>query len=286
MRATLRLVMGATALLVAAFPAAHQLNKAGAMSAMAPVERPDLVEILPGSFAYRLSGDFSRGGRPAKAPLVRHRLEGTLEMMAHQVTVGEYQRCVAAGACEKLAADAEQRGDFPVVQVSFQDATAYAAWLSNSTGEIYRLPTDEEWAYAAGSRFKDDAPAQADDSSDPSKAWLSTYEQESEGTDRFDDRVRPVGGFGANEKGLLDLSGNVWEWTNTCFERQTVDQEGRQSTVANCGVRVVEGQHRGYVPDFIRDARGGGCAAGKPPSHLGFRLIRERVAKVRSADGA
>ena len=44
---------------------------------------------------------------------------------------------------------------------------------------------------------------------------------------------------------------------------------------ANCGVRVVEGQHRAYVTDFIRDARAGGCAAGVPPSNLGFRLVRE-----------
>ena len=43
----------------------------------------------------------------------------------------------------------------------------------------------------------------------------------------------------------------------------------------NCGVRVAEGQHRSYVTDFIRDARAGGCAAGLPPSNLGFRLVRE-----------
>ena len=43
----------------------------------------------------------------------------------------------------------------------------------------------------------------------------------------------------------------------------------------NCGVRVVEGRHRTYVSDFIRDARGGGCAVGAPPSNLGFRLVRE-----------
>jgi len=46
----------------------------------------------------------------------------------------------------------------------------------------------------------------------------------------------------------------------------------------NCGVRVVEGRHRTYVTDFIRDARGGGCAFGAPPSNLGFRLVREEGA--------
>ena len=47
------------------------------------------------------------------------------------------------------------------------------------------------------------------------------------------------------------------------------------AVTVNCGVRVVEGQHRSYVTDFIRDARAGGCAAGIPPSNLGFRLVRE-----------
>jgi hypothetical protein len=42
----------------------------------------------------------------------------------------------------------------------------------------------------------------------------------------------------------------------------------------NCGVRVVEGQHRTYVTDFIRDALAGGCAVGTPPANLGFRLVR------------
>lgn len=45
--------------------------------------------------------------------------------------------------------------------------------------------------------------------------------------------------------------------------------------IENCGVRIANGRHRGYVPDFIRDARSGGCAAGIPPANLGFRLVRE-----------
>ena len=76
---------------------------------------------------------------------------------------------------------------------------------------------------------------------------------------------------------MLDIAGNVWEWTNTCFVRTALDETGKASEHdANCGVRVVEGQHRAYVTDFIRDARAGGCAAGVPPSNLGFRLVRER----------
>jgi hypothetical protein len=46
-------------------------------------------------------------------------------------------------------------------------------------------------------------------------------------------------------------------------------------TNTNCGVRVVEGAHRTYMTDFIRDPRTGGCAAGVPPANLGFRLVVE-----------
>jgi len=234
-----------------------------------PVERPAMVEVLAGSSDYRLAG--------------------VLEVMRHQVTVGEYGRCVAAGACRKLTADADRGADFPAVEVSFLDAAAYAAWLSAETGESYRLPTDAEWAYAAGGRFRDDGAAAADDPADPSKAWLARYEREAAGEARMDSRPRPVGSFGANEHGLLDLSGNVWEWTSTCFERRSLDGSGSSAPLVNCGVRVVEGEHRSYVPDFIRDARAGGCATGTPPSHLGFRLVRERggsLALVAAVAGA
>ena len=54
------------------------------------------------------------------------------------------------------------RVDRPAVQVSWHDAQAYAGWLSRKTGHTYRLPSDAEWAFAAGSRFRDDgAPVDA-----------------------------------------------------------------------------------------------------------------------------
>ena len=58
--------------------------------------------------------------------------------------------------------------------------------------------------------------------------------------------------------------------------RTALNEAGQVSRSQNCGVRVVQGQHRAYVTDFIRDARAGGCAAGVPPSNLGFRLVVER----------
>jgi formylglycine-generating enzyme required for sulfatase activity len=160
----------------------------------------------------------------------------------------------------------------PAVQVSWHDA--FTGWLSRKTGERYRLPTDEEWAFAAGSKFRDDGlPV---DANDPSKRWIARYERDSNREVTADSAPQPFGSFGADENRLLDTSGNVWEWTSTCFVRTALDDKGAAvSTNSNCGVRVVEGQHRAYVTDFIRDARAGGCAVGVPPDNLGFRLVRE-----------
>jgi integrase len=142
------------------------------------------------------------------------------------------------------------------------------------TGRTYRLPTDEEWVFAAGDRFTDDAVADGD-RRDPAKRWLDQYEMES-ARDSPDKDVRPVGWFGVNAHGLADMGGNVWEWTETCYRRAMLDGTGAETGAVsvNCGVRVVAGRHRSYMTDFVRDARSGGCAVGVPPANLGFRLVR------------
>ena len=234
-----------------------------------------LVELQPGTVSYRVAGDFTRAARQVEAPLASVRFTQPLTIMKHQVSAADYQRCVDAAACRALSPGVKPVADRPAVQISWHDADAYAAWLSRQTGEHYRLPTDEEWAFAAGSRYKDDSlPV---DENDPSKRWIARYDRESNREFGADSEPQTFGHFGANEHGLYDTSGNVWEWTSTCFVRTALDDAGQAiSKNSNCGVRVAEGQHRTYVTDFIRDARAGGCAVGVPPSNLGFRLVRER----------
>lgn len=236
---------------------------------------PAMVEVAAGSFSYREAGDFTRGGQQAEAPLRTMRMDRPLHIMRNQVSSSDYRLCVQDGACRVLDRDVAIAPDRPAVQVSWHDADAYAGWLSRKTGQHYRLPSDEEWAFAAGSRFKDDGVPV--DASDPSKRWISRYERESE-RDVTDTTAHPFGKFGPNEHGIEDLAGNVWEWTSTCFVRSRVDEAGNAGRpTVNCGVRVAEGAHRAYVTDFIRDARAGGCAQGVPPANLGFRLVREET---------
>ena len=237
-------------------------------------EQPALVELQLGSMSYRAAGEFTRARRPAEAPMKTIRIARPLVVMKDLVSSADYSRCVADGACTALGPDVHVAADLPAVQVSWRDAQAYADWLSSKTGARYRLPTDEEWAYAAGSRWQDDGVPI--DANDPSRRSLARYERESRLKEAAaaDGDPKPFGSFGMNENGLVDLAGNVWEWTNSCFVRTALDEPATQPTV-NCGVRVVEGRHRAYVTDFVRDARAGGCAAGAPPSNLGFRLVRE-----------
>jgi formylglycine-generating enzyme required for sulfatase activity len=241
---------------------------------------PAIVEIAAGRFTYREAGDFTRAGQQAEAPLRTLQFTRPLHIMREQVSSADYQLCVQDGECHALDRGVAIAPDHPAVQVSWHDAQAYASWLSRKTGHHYRLPSDAEWAFAAGSKFRDDgAPIDADD---PAKRWITRYERESE-RDLSDTTAYPFGKFGANEHGIADIAGNVWEWTSTCFVRTRIDEAGKAGRpTVNCGVRVAEGAHRAYVTDFIRDARAGGCAQGVPPANLGFRLVREETSWVAS----
>jgi formylglycine-generating enzyme required for sulfatase activity len=233
-----------------------------------------ITTLRPGSFTHPRPGEFLKVGLPAAAPQVLVEGARPLEIMTYQVSHAEYVECVTAGECE--APDTRAAGDVPVTGVSYLDATAYARWYSKVTGESWRLPTDEEWARAAGERFRADMEPLEGDPLNPARGWLSSYQREVKLARKANPQPRERGAFGANAVGVFDIAGNVWEWTSTCYARTALSAvgEGVDSTVENCGVRVVEGFHRTYMSDFIRDGKSGGCAVGLPPDNLGFRLVR------------
>jgi len=252
---------------------------AAALAPSPPSPGPVSATLLAStSFTYRAAGDFSRGGRPVEGPLRELRLPTDLRIMKRQVTVAEYGRCVDEGACPRVAVPSGAQ-DVPVVGVSWHDASAYAAWISHKTGITYRLPTDEEWTFAAAEKARDEALPLVDPA-DPAQAWIARYEAESSRERPSATTPQPGGTFGTNSKGLDDLAGNVWEWTDSCFVRTSLDEEKETVTNVNCGVRVVEGAHRTYMTDFIRDPKSGGCAQGVPPTNLGFRLVVESSRSV------
>src|SRR5690606_37950774 len=200
-----------------------------------------------------------------------------------QVSVEDYARCVADNACAPTAAPGLD--GHPVTGVSHQDATAYAAWLSARTGQTWTLPSDAEWAYAAAERYSDDTLGSEGDADNPALRWIANYRQEAARNRTPDPAPRPLGSFGANSLGIMDLAGNVWEWTDTCHRRVHLDAAGTvRSEQPACTIRVLEGKHRAATSFFIRDAKSGGCSVGIPPDNLGFRLVRRPEDQPRWLD--
>lgn len=239
------------------------------------VEVPETIVVGPREITYRPAGEYFRGGYEVDGPMQAVSIARPLTIMKYQVTHADYARCVEDGACQRAEPEFPATGgaDIPATGISFQDAQAYAVWLSRETGESWRLPTDEEYAFAAGSRFPDDTLGAT---GNPADRWLASYRRDAERSANRDPVPKPRGHFGENEFGFADFGGNVWEWTSTCRRRIDLDQ-GRTETDGprSCGIYMAAGQHRAAMVFFVRNPKGGGCAVGMPPDNLGFRLVRE-----------
>ncbi len=237
------------------------------------VPMPETIRLEAATQGYRPAGEFRQGTRIVDAPFEMI-ATSAIAVMMHHVSEADYALCVANGACVK--APSAHRPDLPQTNVNFNDATAYARWLADRTGLAWRLPTDAEWQRLAGDRALDDAFDADANGADPSRRWIASYRREVERRGDADLELHPMGHFGINDVGVADIAGNVWEWTDSCFQNGTVSADGSMIETRSdyCGVRAVQGKHRGFVIDFVRDARSGGCGAGVPPDYLGFRLVR------------
>ncbi len=235
---------------------------------------PASVHIPAGPFAYRPAGDFRIGTRVVDAPVGQIIGQG-LDIMTYQVSEAEYALCMADDGCPVVPTLG--RADHAQTGVNHADATAYAVWLSDQTDQIWRLPTDAEWLRAAGDRAAVQGLDTGASGADPSRRWLAAYRAEVALRGKADFVAHPRGHFGLNDKGLADIAGNVWEWTESCYQNGSLGADGLTiaATSQHCGVRAVQGKHRAFVIEFIRDARSGGCGAGVPPDFLGFRLVRD-----------
>ena len=271
-----RLAIAAAAVATASLAAIGMTPPATAPSG---ASRPAVATLQPGWFAYRPLGDYESDGRVIDAPARATRLDAPLDVMVEPVSQAEYARCVAAAACPKLKSVDPAAENLPVVGVSWLEATAYAEWYAAKTGEDWRLPTDEEWAYAAAERFRGEPPRGAS-GDDFARRWLAKFDADS-ALARQPKAPQPFGHFGLDTLGVADLAGNVWEWTNSCYERRSVEAGGEARLLTrNCRVRALEGEHRTFMSDFIRDGVAGGCSVGPPPTNLGFRLVRAHASAV------
>jgi formylglycine-generating enzyme required for sulfatase activity len=180
-----------------------------------------------------------------------------------EVTFAQWDACVAAGGCGgyRPVDQGWGRGNRPVINVSWNDAQAYVQWLSQRTGQRYRLLTEAEWEYAARAgtttnfSWGDQDPV-CDQSARNGANFLACT----------DDRTRPVGSFQPNVFGLYDIHGNVYELTASCYD-------GSQSET-NCSHRVIRGGSWYYGPQLLRSANRDGSTPSYRSYDRGFRVAR------------
>ncbi|MCO5734362.1 SUMF1/EgtB/PvdO family nonheme iron enzyme [Rhizobium sp. SSA_523] len=261
--------------LIAALSAAVVIQSGMIRFGSPALVEPPVITVEAGAFLYRQPGEFYRSGFAVDGPKAQETVTHPLSIMKFQVSTLDYDACADDGACPARESATPSRADLPATGISHDDATAYAKWLSDQTGSIWRLPDDRELAFAAAEDFPDDALGVDADSGNPALRWLADYEREAARKRSRDPQPLPYGSFGENGHGLADFAGNVWEWTSTCNRRVDLANNGAASAVETCGVYIAAGKHRAPLSSFIRDPKSGGCAVGVPPDHVGFRLVKD-----------
>ena len=255
-----------------------------------------MVVIPAGSFRMG-SPSHERWRNEAEGPVHEVTIDVPFALGRYEVTVAEFGRFVdetghsTGNSCDVVAPEERtgwdwrnpnfsQNGRHPVVCVHWNDAQAYAAWLSRRTGREYRLPSESEWEYAARAGT---ATARPWDESEQCQyvngadaSFSTSYTSLIAAASCRDGHVHtaPVGSFDANGWGLHDMLGNVGEWTDDCLNDNYVGapSDGSAWKDGDCGYRMMRGGSWMYGPSFLRLARR--FVEGSGNSGGGFRVAR------------
>lgn len=256
---------------------------------------PDAAEAGPGyrdqttgmEFVFIKGGCFAMGdsigdGDPNERP-VHQVCVGDFSIGKNEVTNAQYRQ-FAPGHNSGTVDGAELNGDSqPVVNVSWEDAVAFAKWLSDKSGQSYRLPTEAEWEYAARggttqSRYWGNGLDQS--CRYANVADLTARKQRPKWTTfACDDHhavSAPVGSFMANGYGLHDMLGNVWEWCEDVYNSEAYAKLPKDNPVYQGAgeYRVMRGGGWSNGPLGIRSSHRVGLSPDFGHHALGFRLVR------------
>jgi formylglycine-generating enzyme required for sulfatase activity len=188
-------------------------------------------------------------------------------MGKYEVTVAEYKAfCTATGRTMPVAPSWGWNDKHPMVYVSFDDANAYCNWLSETTGKNYRLPTEAEWEYAArgGNKSRGYTYSGSDDADEAS--WSS---------DNAGEQTQACGRKKANELGLYDMSGNVWEWCTDWYSDTDYSSSPSTNPIgpSSGSYRVLRGGSWYFTADICRVDRSSRSSPGRRDSNYGFRVV-------------
>lgn len=235
---------------------------------------PEMVRIPAGSFRM---GDLHDDGNPSEKP-VRQVSVRSFALARTEVTQAQWLAVMGRNPSYFKTCD-----DCPVEHVSWNDAQEFLRKLAQKSGQRYRLPSEAEWEFAcrAGGAHKycggDDLNAVAWYRENTSKPVFDQHKAQTLGLREIQATPQPVGRKQPNAYGLHDMTGNVWEWTQDCwnenYDRAPID--GRARDTESCGVRVARG---GAYKDSLQNSRAALRGRFSPEFRifiLGLRVARD-----------
>jgi len=186
----------------------------------------------------------------------------------YEVTVDEWNACLRAGGCKQSPEQGE--GKLPIANVSWENTQNYLKWLSDKTGQKYRLPSEAEWEYAAragtATRYwwGNDKGLKKANCTDCGSPWDGNG-------------ASPVGSFKPNPFGLYDVHGNVWEWTQDCWNPSYngAPSHGEAWISGDCLSRVLRGGSWALDHEYMSSARRLRYDRDVRYYLNGFRVVRE-----------
>ena len=229
---------------------------------------PVMTVIPAGSF--RMGCVSGAACTPPELPVHPVTIETPFAMSKYEVTFEDFDRFVQATGWPRpddLGWGRERR---PVINVSWEDAAAYANWLSSETGRRYALPSEAEWEYAARA------------GADTAYAWGDSIDEQANCDDCSPHTVRhavrgtePVGSFRPNAWGLYDMHGNVWEWVLDCWNETYAGAptDGNAWTEGDCRRRLLRGGSWFNAAALARSAARLGGPRTVRGNIAGFRVV-------------
>jgi formylglycine-generating enzyme required for sulfatase activity len=226
---------------------------------------PIMITVPAGSFSMGNSTD-----DPSEKPVHHVSIGAPFAIGKYEVTVEQWNACVAANGCQKLTPESNTNKAAPARDLSWDDAQQYVKWLSKSTGKPYRLPTEAEWEYA-------------DRGGTTTAYWWG--DQMRKGNANCKDCGDPwhkegpeaAGSFAPNPLGLYDMNGSVWEWTADCWHNsyQGAPADGHAWDSPGCDMRVIRGGSWREGGGYMLSATRFKYSSGVRQSQDGFRVVKD-----------